>query len=74
MATKQLTAILSTLCLVAGCLSCGYFSNTVPGILELSNQKVTLEEASEITGRPVPVPTYLTAILSRRSTFPPSIW
>lgn len=59
MATKQLIVIVSVLTMMAGCLSCGYFSNTVPVILELGAQKVTLEEASEITGRPVPVPTYL---------------
>jgi len=59
MATKQLIVIVSVLTMMAGSLSCGYVYNSVPGILELSAQKVTLEEASEIIGRPVPVPTYL---------------
>jgi hypothetical protein len=59
MATKQLIVIVSVLTMMVGGLSCGYVYNSVPGILELSDQKVTLEEASEIIGRPVPVPTYL---------------
>jgi len=58
-ATKQLIVIVSMMTMMAGSLSCGYVYNSVPGILELSDQKVTLEEASEIIGRPVPVPTYL---------------
>ena len=59
MATKRLIVIVSMMTMMAGSLSCGYLSNTVTDILELSNQKVTLTEASEIIGRPVPVPTYL---------------
>lgn len=59
MATKQLIVIVVVLTTMAGSLSCGYVYNSVPGILELSAQEVTLTEASEIIGRPIPAPTYL---------------
>ncbi len=59
MATKQLIVIVAVMTMVAGCLSCGYVSNTVPGILEPSDQKATLEEAGYLVGWPVPTPTYL---------------